>query len=348
MDSNFLVFQSENHVYDHNFVAGDSSPATEVAYDGEASVSDCESGITDSSSGHRRRRIFSESMAVEIPENDRSHELIRRKFLAGVEDTAVFTAVHRRNWSENSSTLARIQTFQIHAKAMEKKCGGNPNMKFGWYGGDKDRINQILAHGFSFNDLLINNNGAIFLSPDGFPSQSVDDCGADEDGLRHVLLCRVLLGQSELVQLGSGQVHPSSDEFDSGVDSYENPKNYVIWSANMNTHILPEYVVTFKVKETHSSSQVVSKMRRMPTSPWISFPSLISILAKYLAKDATALITKYHNDYKERKLSRAELIRKVRHIAGDKLLISVIKLFKVNRELKMSSFGLSQYKNINN
>lgn len=69
----------------------------------------------------------------------------------------------------------------------------------------------------------------------------------DKDGLRHFLLCRVILGRPERVHPGSEQCHPSSEEYDSGVDSLSAPKKYIIWCSRMNTHILPEYVISFKV-----------------------------------------------------------------------------------------------------
>ena len=68
----------------------------------------------------------------------------------------------------------------------------------------------------------------------------------DENGLRHMLLCRVILGKRELVAPGSKQVNPSSAEYDSGVDSFMNPKKFIIWSSLMNSHIMPVFVVSFK------------------------------------------------------------------------------------------------------
>lgn len=68
----------------------------------------------------------------------------------------------------------------------------------------------------------------------------------DRDGLRHLLLCRVILGKPELVHPGSEQFHPISEDFDSGVDSLSSPKKYIVWSTHMNTHVLPEYVVSFR------------------------------------------------------------------------------------------------------
>ncbi|XP_074316264.1 putative inactive poly [ADP-ribose] polymerase SRO5 isoform X2 [Silene latifolia] len=345
--------ESTFHVNNQN-----SSPEMNIPYDDE-SASDCESSITTSSSSSSsdgfQRRLRFDNVSVEIPDSERSYELIRRRFLAGIGDTAVVVAVHRKNWSEDSVGQARVRAFKIYGNALKNKYGNNgdgdgdgdggaANLKFGWYGGDKQKIIKILRHGFSYEDLLRNNHGAVLLSPVDSPASCVEDSVEDEDGLRHVLLCRVLLGRSELIKPGSGQTHPSSNKYDSGVDSYDNPKKYLIWSSNMNTHILPEFVVTFKVNKPAqlSSTGVVSRMKnvmRMPRSPWISFPQLTSVLARFLTPDAIALISKYHRDYRERRISRPELIQKVRQIAGDKMLIGIIRSFKSTKGMSFDFRG---------
>ena len=76
---------------------------------------------------------------------------------------------------------------------------------------------------------------------------SVKSSVVDEDGLRHLLLCRVILGKTEVVPRGSYQCRSSSQEFDSGVDDLSNPKEYVIWCNQINTHVLPEYVLSFRL-----------------------------------------------------------------------------------------------------
>ena len=77
---------------------------------------------------------------------------------------------------------------------------------------------------------------------------------ADENGLRHLLLCRVILGKAEEVAPGSDQSHPSSDEFDSGIDSFSCPKKYIVWTTHMNTHVLPEYVISFRAPRSLKGS----------------------------------------------------------------------------------------------
>lgn len=65
------------------------------------------------------------------------------------------------------------------------------------------------------------------------------------------------MGKSEKVEAGSLQYHPSSDEFDSGVDDLTTPKWYIVWSTHMNTHILPEYIVSFR-SSCHQSQGILS------------------------------------------------------------------------------------------
>ena len=69
---------------------------------------------------------------------------------------------------------------------------------------------------------------------------------ADNNGEKHMILCRVILGNVEKLEAGSQQCYPSSSEFDTGADDPKNPKWHFIWSTNMNRHILPECVVSFK------------------------------------------------------------------------------------------------------
>lgn len=85
----------------------------------------------------------------------------------------------------------------------------------------------------------------------------MESLSVDEDGLRHLLLCRVILGKPEVVLPGnSEQYHPSSHEYDSGVDKLFAPKKYIVWSTHMNTHILPEYVISFRAPTCLKGMQI--------------------------------------------------------------------------------------------
>jgi hypothetical protein len=74
---------------------------------------------------------------------------------------------------------------------------------------------------------------------------------ADETGEAHIVLCRILMGCPEAVPAGSSQSQPSSDAYDSAVDTVANPHWYVVWSKDMKTRILPEFVVSFKCPNLH-------------------------------------------------------------------------------------------------
>lgn len=76
---------------------------------------------------------------------------------------------------------------------------------------------------------------------------SVMSSVVDRDGLRHVLLCRVILGRTEEVVRGSGQSQPGSVDFDSGVDDMKFPTRYVVWYPEVNSRVLPLYVLSIKV-----------------------------------------------------------------------------------------------------
>jgi len=54
------------------------------------------------------------------------------------------------------------------------------------------------------------------------------------------------MGNMELLRPDSDQVRSNGSEYDNGVDNSQCPKYYVVWNMNMNTHIYPELVVSFK------------------------------------------------------------------------------------------------------
>ncbi|XAR72627.1 NAD(+) ADP-ribosyltransferase [Bertholletia excelsa] len=306
--------------------------------DQDTSISDCESGISGPSAD--QSQLFFDGF-VEVHEGERLHEILRRRFLSGLgslETRSSVVAIHRNSCS-GILGHARLQAFHVFARAVEKKCGGNANLKYGWYGGSRDEIAKIISYGFGHcrNDESRELFGCgIYLSPDHSSIDSVSSSVAGKDGLRHVILCRVILGNMELVNPGSKQTHPSSEQFDSGVDDLVDPKKYIIWSAHMNTHILPEYVISFTVASSSKGWKRTREPERKPSSPWMPFCTLISVLSNFLPPQTISLIAKYHAHHKENRISRRELIQRVRQIAGDKLLTAVIKSFR-HKQLKAST-----------
>ncbi|KAH7847566.1 hypothetical protein Vadar_027657 [Vaccinium darrowii] len=78
--------------------------------------------------------------------------------------------------------------------------------------------------------------------------------------MENAMLCCVGLRREE-IEDGSEQLYPCTGNFDTGVDDLGNSKWYIEWSTDMNSHILPECVVSFKY--TNCLAGVLSASRDM-------------------------------------------------------------------------------------
>ncbi|RDX74928.1 putative inactive poly [ADP-ribose] polymerase SRO5, partial [Mucuna pruriens] len=291
----------------------------EQPLDNPSYVSDCESEVSGGQTPIDRGFV---------PAGERG-ESVRTIFIGSLGGLKPEVVDIRRNAHSSVMAQARAQSFQIFAHAMAKLRDGNANLKFAWYGASgEEEIADIVQHGFG----PAHSNGL--------------------HGLRHLLLCRVILGKTEVVPRGSNQCCWSSEEYDSGVDDLSDPKEYVIWSNRINTHVLPEYVLSFRLPSSKGlvfhcfivsvvcfvvtlpvldfvgHVKIGEPLRFRPKSPWVPFPALVLMLSKILPQRDVAFIAKSHMDYIEKRISRHEMIQKVRLIAGDKLLLSVIKAFR--------------------
>lgn len=321
------TFPQQQDIWDHHHHHEDSSSI----------VSDSESSV---SGEQQQQKQDSNSFLVRLQEGDVVHDLLKTRFLRGlglISTKTEILSIHRNACSDVVSQ-ARLQSFHVYAEAVSKIRGGNSNVKYAWYGsyGEND-VRDILSNGFSHV-----HGSSLCLSPDDSPLQSVKSCVVGRDGVRHLILCRVILGRTEIVQSDTKQCYPSCEDYDSGVDNISAPTKYMIWSSRMNTHVWPAYVISFKVSSSKGVEMNEDKHVR-PTSPWMPFPILISVLSKVLPSLDIALICKFYKAKKEGKISRHELIQKVRQIAGDKLLISVIKSYRAKK--KPASFQQTKSKN---
>ncbi|CAL9091316.1 unnamed protein product [Musa textilis] len=117
-------------------------------------------------------------------------------------------------------------------KATQQKRGEHPNDKVAFYEAPTlFRPSPVLPEPSAVNRILTE------LS---LPS-----------GLRHVLLCRVILGAAEVVVRGSRQSQPSSHSFDSAVDNQNTPTRYIIWHPDAQTPLyVPSIKVDFRTRDT--------------------------------------------------------------------------------------------------
>eukprot|EP00262_Sarcandra_glabra_P017251 TRINITY_DN583_c0_g1_i2.p1 TRINITY_DN583_c0_g1~~TRINITY_DN583_c0_g1_i2.p1 ORF type:complete len:542 (+),score=71.28 TRINITY_DN583_c0_g1_i2:125-1750(+) len=273
-----------------------------------------------------------------------------------------------RYFPRSRAELERLQLFEEQIE-ITKKCRGDANVLQGWYGSSREAIVGILLHGIWRSGEPLNGvayGTGIYLAPEKCSHLSVNYSDIDENGVQHAVLCRIIMGKMEQVKPGSDQFRPTCEDFDSGVDDIANPMHYVIWNAHMNTHIHPEFVVSFKLplsvreylaglkcnqsksdvtadnQQTTSTVHLVkdgqhpthmSKAVKMPTSAWLPFSVLFTAIQKSMSPAAKDLLDCHYSDFKSKKITREELIKQLRLLAGDDLLISTLKTLQFNPPL---------------
>ncbi|GLJ19403.1 hypothetical protein SUGI_0349930 [Cryptomeria japonica] len=189
---------------------------------------------------------------IKLGEDEQEFADVRNKFLAGLRMLATFTSIIGiyRNLHGSVVGQSRLNAFQGHIDNITRKNGGDANVQCAWHGTSRDGICGIIKNGFvqpvTPKHGAVYGNG-VYLAPANRSHVSAVYSDIDKNGEQHMLLCRVILGNTEVVIPGTRQCHPSNEDFDSGIDDIIDPTRYIVWSTHMNTHILPEYVVSFKV-----------------------------------------------------------------------------------------------------
>ncbi|XXG67821.1 hypothetical protein AAC387_Pa06g1078 [Persea americana] len=261
---------------------------------------------------------------------------------------------------------ARLQLFQKQIEIM-RTHRGNANVRYAWFSSSKETVSRIMFHRFEHTDMPkfkpLHGIG-IHLSATSSRISANYYSDVDENGLQHMLLCRVIMGNVELIHPGSKQFQPISENFDSGVDDLQNPLYYIIWGMHMNSHIYPEYVVSFRVPskdeelivreigcDTPDSGPVNlvgtsqqfaawvkqsqerardynERVPNIPSSPWLPFPMLLNAVSNKIPSENMELVGHHYDEFKMKTISRAEFIIKLRSIVGDDLLRSSITSLK--------------------
>ncbi|KAG6507657.1 probable inactive poly [ADP-ribose] polymerase SRO5 isoform X1 [Zingiber officinale] len=262
---------------------------------------------------------------------DRDYKVVANLFAAG--NAISITAIHKCFYSSPVRN-SRLKAFQMQVEAT-RAARGHANVKLGWLPTTPSDLSVIVSHGFGrTNHELLGGDACGFglhLSPPHSPLRSCALSEVDGDGEGHVVLCRAVMGNMEEVAAGSLRYHPSSsEEFDSAADDLASPNWYVVWSTHMNTHIIPEYIVSFRFSK---QSQDTAGSRRMmrSSSPksveisTMSFSKLFAEIVKSLPPSMKKALEITYNRYKGGNLSKEAFIRYLRSTVGDKLLTSSIR-----------------------
>ncbi|XP_060212606.1 inactive poly [ADP-ribose] polymerase RCD1-like isoform X1 [Lycium barbarum] len=174
-------------------------------------------------------------------------ESVKNMFSMGMNS---FPKVDEIKITKCSSNYLRTR-MELFEKQVEitKKYRGNANVRHAWLAASKDLISTFMNYGLAHGGPKDKNKFGVgvHLSARDCASKSAINCDVDENGVHYMVFTRVILGNVEPLHWGSEQCHPSDEKYDSGVDDLENPTFYVVWNMNMNTHIYPEYVVSFRI-----------------------------------------------------------------------------------------------------
>ncbi|XP_023553913.1 inactive poly [ADP-ribose] polymerase RCD1-like [Cucurbita pepo subsp. pepo] len=285
------------------------------------------------------------------PQNEIIHSTVglddvKNMFLMSMESIKNIEILEVKRWSSHLMQ-DRLDLFKKQIE-ITKKSRGNANVQYGWLAGS-------MLHGVGHFEPKLTATSGVHLS--SCANLSASYCNDDEKGVRYIAFCHVILGNVEVVTPGCVPYHPSSVNFDSGVDDLHNPSQYFVWNMNMKSHIFPEYVVSFKIsssppecglqdqlqlncssiesvedcvsspvpekrcteKHDHGSSSL-----KTPKSPWMPFSMLFNAISKEVSLNDMKLVKGHYCLFREKKISRDEFIRRLRSIVGDPLLRSML------------------------
>lgn len=260
-----------------------------------------------------------------LSEGERSYSVVRHLFMNGmkrVNPNVRITSIHQFDRSGRMEK-ARWEIFQTHMRTMEA-VRGRSNTVFAWHGTTKNDVFHILARGFGRPSKVSGSwahGDGVYFSPARLPHLSDMLSDMDDNGEKHLVFCRVVLGNLEKTEAGSQQCEPSSPAFDSGADDLLNPKWYIVWSANMNTHILPECIVSYKCSSCQNGETMgVELLNWIPNGSGLVVAKLFSKLGSLLPAPKVEDLKALCMTYKAGKMAKDLFIKELKFVVGSEML----------------------------
>ncbi|XP_062146232.1 inactive poly [ADP-ribose] polymerase RCD1-like isoform X2 [Alnus glutinosa] len=194
------------------------------------------------------KQMDADLVTAAVYKNEFDCDSVQKMFLTGMSAFGSADIVEIYPCS-STSMQARFELFQKQVE-LTQNCRGDANVRYAWLASSKEELPTVMTHGLGYcrpSTIKSMYGIGIHLTAANSPYTSASNCDIDEKGVQHMLFCRVIMGNMEVVYPGTRQYRPSGMDSDSGVDDLENPRFYIIWTMNMNTHIFPEFVVSFKI-----------------------------------------------------------------------------------------------------
>ncbi|KAI3812578.1 hypothetical protein L1987_17289 [Smallanthus sonchifolius] len=277
-------------------------------------------------------------------------ETVRNMFIKGINPALKADVIDVKKCSGDIME-SKLELFEKQVEIIQK-LRGNANVNYAWFASSNDAPSYTVVYGLGHDGPKLGRYGyGVHLTAVESAHNSATTCDVDEKGVRCMVLCRVILGNMELVLPGSKQFYPSDDCFDSGVDNLDIPNHYIVWNMNMNTHIYPEYAVSFKISPSAEGNLIIDGSRvdlssrvttqdpqgplqidsspsnpgnisvekvpsvgstsRAPKSPWMPFSKLFEAISDKVSPDDMKLVHILYESLKGKKTSREEFIGKL-------------------------------------
>ncbi|KAH0680293.1 hypothetical protein KY290_022480 [Solanum tuberosum] len=164
-----------------------------------------------------------------VREEENVYQKLKGLLPSIMRDRVIVTAMHQ---CMRRGPMEKVR-FEVYQENLEKVTRARGNRRVddsAWCGTSAKNLDSLTCRGFEMNSNVpasYPHGVGIYLS--SFLSPQISDMMSDidENGEKHIILCRAILGNFEKVELGSKQMFPSSVDFDTGVDDLTNPKLYV-------------------------------------------------------------------------------------------------------------------------
>nr|GMD91350.1 probable inactive poly [ADP-ribose] polymerase SRO3 [Ipomoea batatas] len=245
--------------------------------------------------------------------------------MAAVGPGAMITAIHQRLRNVGSMERAEYYAFQRQSELV-RQARGNSEVVFAWFGTTVQGVHSIMTHGFRAPGIMSGSGllgVGLYLSPIRSPRMSAMTAQVDENGEKHLVLCQVILGKCEKIEVGSLQLSHSRMDFDTGVDDLNNPQWYGVLRAN---YVIPGAVISYRPANVVPGRVTAAPSHMFaPNAASVFYQTLISKLIISLPPPKVHAVQTLYSSFMAGKVGNDGFMRELGSVVGDEVLRSTIQ-----------------------